>query len=272
MLSAWRTTNILLLFAAASMSVLCGCGGPPQRAVAIRFELHQGSSDNAVGITDVRFYVHGVELLDREGGGHALLLDSVSPARSDDWQNDQIALVDLTGATADERNTVVRGVVHTDTKELRGLRFSVGVPFAFNHVNPLTAPPPLNRADLFWNWQTGYKFLRVDIEAAGRVSAFHLGSTGCSSASALRPPMQPCAQPNVMRIEFDEFDPARDVVRLNLSAIAAALQASNGVACTGEYAHVPACAAAYAATGLSLDTGLCDGDVCAAQTLFRVSP
>ncbi|HJY35855.1 MAG TPA: hypothetical protein VJ299_00255, partial [Steroidobacteraceae bacterium] len=72
---------------------------------------------------------------------------------------------------------------------------------------------------------------------------------GCSSASALRPPAQPCAQTNEMHIEL-KGDPLRGVVRLRLRALAAAAQSANYVACTGDYQVDPACKDAYAATGL----------------------
>lgn len=263
MLSVGRIIAILLLFVAIGMGALAGCGGQREHEVAIRFELHRGSSEGGVDLQDARLYVHGFELIDADGRAHLLRLRSHAP-----WQNESVALIDLIGASADDRNVVARGVMRSETRAFRGLRFSVGVPFALNHVNPLTAPPPLNRADLFWTWQTGYKFLRLDFRIDGHDSAFHLGSTGCSSASALRPPAASCAQPNVMRIELAHFDPQSHVVRVDLTGVIEALRTSDGVACTGDYANLPACAAAFSATGMNIATGQCEGDVCATQALF----
>jgi len=267
MLPARRLTTILLPFAALGMGVLVACEGQRARDVEIRFELRQGSSDDDVIIQDARVYVHGFELIGAGGQAHALRLSSASP-----WQNEQVALIDFIGSTEADRNLVVRGSAQMDVNEVRSLRFSVGVPFALNHANPLTAPSPLDRADMFWAWQTGYKFLRVDVAIGGHDSVFHLGSTGCSSASALRPPVSPCAEPNSTRVELAGFDPKYSVIRLNLAPLVAALRTSSGVACTGEYAQVAACAAAYATTGLNIDTGHCDDDACSSQSLFELAP
>ena len=113
----------------------------------------------------------------------------------------------------------------------------------------MTAPPPLDRGEMFWSWQSGHKFLRADLAVADHEWAFHVGSTGCSSASALRPPAQPCAQPNEMQLEL-KGDPLSGVVRLRLQPLAAAAQSASYVVCTGDYEVDPACKDAYAATGL----------------------
>lgn len=82
------------------------------------------------------------------------------------------------------------------------LSFYLGVPTELNHQNPLTAATPLNQADMFWNWQGGHKFFRLELQGAAQSWALHLGSTGCVSASVLRPPATPCAQPNLARVRL----------------------------------------------------------------------
>lgn len=76
------------------------------------------------------------------------------------------------------------------------LAFSLGVPFSDNHNNPVTQPWPLNVPDMFWTWRNGYKFLRIDMQSAADAWAYHLGSVGCVSSSAVRGPEKACAQPN----------------------------------------------------------------------------
>lgn len=88
------------------------------------------------------------------------------------------------------------------------LRFDLGVPFTENHKNPLTQDSPLNQSDMFWNWQLGHKFLRLDLRNNNPVNRhtgwhFHLGSTGCKSASVMRSPSQRCTQPNRFTYEVD---------------------------------------------------------------------
>ena len=150
------------------------------------------------------------------------------------------------------------------------MRFSIGVPFEANHANQLTAVAPLNRAELFWSWQSGYKFFRLELTDQEHASAFHLGSTGCSSASALRPPKESCAQPNVIRVELQGFDPLSQPIAVRVADIVAALQQSGEAACTGDYEREPACAAAFAITGLDVRNGRCNGEdgVCSSQRLF----
>ncbi|WP_052748898.1 MbnP family copper-binding protein [Arsukibacterium ikkense] len=83
------------------------------------------------------------------------------------------------------------------------LSFTLGLPFALNHQNPLSANTPLNHSELFWSWQLGYKFLRLDMQGPDHGWAFHLGSTGCQSASVLRPPTSPCQAANTVVITLD---------------------------------------------------------------------
>ena len=85
--------------------------------------------------------------------------------------------------------------------------FNLGVPFTLNHQSPLTSKSPLNQSDMFWTWQMGHKFFRLDL-AKKQIEKrdtdrnlqtgwqFHLGSTGCKSASVMRSPKQACAYPN----------------------------------------------------------------------------
>jgi len=83
------------------------------------------------------------------------------------------------------------------------LRFTMGLPFEDNHANPLTQPSPLNDSTMFWSWQNGHKFLRLDVSKGSeetRKWSYHLGSVGCDSESAVRPPEKSCAFTN--RVEF----------------------------------------------------------------------
>ena len=147
----------------------------------------------------------------------------------------------------------MQGSIEKGVAAYSGIRLTIGVPLELNHTNPLAAAAPLDRGEMFWSWQSGHKFLRADLADAGHEWAFHLGSTGCSSASALRPPAQPCAQPNEMRIEL-RGDPLRNVIRFRMETLLAAARAASYVVCTGDYLVDPACKDAYAATGLQPGT------------------
>src|SRR5262245_14312020 len=180
---------ILLPVLALFIGVVTGCSGSNVKPVSIRFDVAPGGDGAA--LRSLQFYVHDLELLDEHGKPHRFALDATAP-----WQSERVALLDLAGDLS-RRNATVTGTVDADAPErFAGLRFTVGVPFELNHGNPLTQAAPLDRSDLFWTWQSGHKFLRVDLAADDREWSFHLGSTGCSSASALRPPGTACAQPN----------------------------------------------------------------------------
>lgn len=261
------TAFILLLVLTASTVVLSACSGSSGTPAEIHFGIGMGGeagSADTVVVRNVQFYIHDVQLLDAAGQPHPFRFDAVAP-----WQSGQVALVDLGGGGETVRNGTVRGTPAPGTAEIyTGIRFSIGVPFELNHANPLTAAAPLDRSELFWTWQSGHKFLRVDLLDAGREWSFHLGSTGCSSASALRPPAAPCAQPNVMRVEIAGIDPLRQSVQLQLSELVSSMRAAEHAICTGDYAHNPACANVFAKTGLQVDTGACPNDRCDGQRLW----
>jgi uncharacterized repeat protein (TIGR04052 family) len=81
------------------------------------------------------------------------------------------------------------------------LKFTLGVPAAINHQNPLQAQAPLQQSDMHWNWQHGYKFLRLDLTGSANWS-LHLGSTGCSAPSVMRAPTTPCQRPNQIPVSM----------------------------------------------------------------------
>jgi uncharacterized repeat protein (TIGR04052 family) len=83
------------------------------------------------------------------------------------------------------------------------LQFTLGLPEALNHQNPLQASSVFQAPDMHWNWQFGYKFFRLDLASAADNTAanaspwsFHLGSTGCDAPSVMRAPATPCQAPN----------------------------------------------------------------------------
>jgi uncharacterized repeat protein (TIGR04052 family) len=253
---------ILLPIAVAATAVLQSCAPRDADVVTIRFGV--SGADTPIAERSLKFYVHGIALLDEHNQPHELRLSAAAP-----WQSDRGALLDLAGSTTTPRNTSISGTLAASAPRYTGIRFSVGVPFDLNHTNPLTAAPPLDRSDMLWTWQSGHKFLRVDLAGDGHEWSFHLGSTGCSSASAIRPPQAPCAQPNVMRVEL-QGDPVHGIVHLRVEQLAAAMRAANFTTCTGEYSRDAACAAPFALTGLSTETGTCADASCSAQKLWTL--
>jgi uncharacterized repeat protein (TIGR04052 family) len=181
-----------------------------------------GASATTVTITDFRFYVHGVELRDAASG------DWVAVALTQDglWQHQDVALLDFEDKTGNcgngttETNARVVGQVPAGSYD--GLRFKLGLPFELNHGDAATAPSPLNLTGLFWNWQGGYKFLRVDSLPVGADSPFnlHLGSTGCDGDPSTGAVVS-CSRPNVTSIELAPFDLAASVAVADYAAVIA---------------------------------------------------
>lgn len=246
--------------ALAAFAILAAAPVPPATAaetepVTIRFKAAVGNQPFACGrsydgigtagsrITpsDFRFYVSEIALIDAGGRAVPMALD-----QDGRWQHQSVALLDFenkTGPCANgtaETREIVTGTVPAGRYD--GLRFTLGVPFALNHADATIAPSPLNLTSLFWSWQGGYKFLRVDFTSAvkpaessdpaasgqghhapadgGQGFVIHLGSTGCGSAGPMRPPAS-CDHPNRPLIEFAHFDPPANVVVADLKALLA---------------------------------------------------
>lgn len=226
--------------AVTASAALIGCVGPepgPEphgHEVAVAFEAKVGDQPFActstyagMGTTgttltpqDLRLYVHDVRLVNDAG-------DEVALAVTDnDHQLDGVALLDF----EDKTGTCANGTpaVHTEISgtapegTYTGLRFTLGVPFEANHQNPATAAPPLDDTTMFWNWQGGYKFLRLDSATTGLGQGFfvHLGSTGCDGDPATGG-VTACANQNRPAVALDGFDPTSEAVIVDVAALLA---------------------------------------------------
>jgi uncharacterized repeat protein (TIGR04052 family) len=183
-----------------------------------------GLSKARITASDFRFYVHDVRLVSASGDTVRAPLVARAP-----WQDADVALLDFENGTATCANgtpeTNDELVVMAPAGDYRGVAFTLGVPFARNHGDLAAQAPPLSLSRLFWSWNGGYKFLRVDMRATQADSApsswvIHLGSTGCTVADGAKSPTA-CAQPNRAEIAIANFDPARDVIVADLAALLA---------------------------------------------------
>jgi uncharacterized repeat protein (TIGR04052 family) len=180
-----------------------------------------GSTSTTATATDFMMYVSSVELLRADGSAEPVEL--VQDGR---WQIDDIALLDFAtntncpNATADT-NYVVRGTVPAGN--YTGLRFVLGVPFARNHADVASAPSPLNLSRMFWSWNAGYKFVRLDLTTTGVPTGWnlHLGSTTCTPGGG--PTVQPttCAQQNRPTVTLNGFNAASNVVIADVASLLA---------------------------------------------------
>jgi uncharacterized repeat protein (TIGR04052 family) len=217
---------------------------------------------------DFRFYVFDVRLVTDDGEEVPVTLDeNVRP-----WQLGDLALLDFEDGCSNgdpALNDTVHGTVPHG--EYTGVRFVMGVPFDLNHGNQATAPEPLSLGAMFWSWQAGYKFIRMDsINLSGDAFLVHLGSTGCEG----NPPQSPvtsCARPNRVNVELDDFDSHSDVIVADLAALLADsnIEFNTPETLPGCQATPtdPDCDAIFANFGLNLEDGTSDPS---AQQFFRV--
>ena len=230
---------------------------PGTQPVSVRFALHPPPTLAPAALTPtLRFYVSDLRMVDGDGQASRVRLASARPT-----QDERTALVSLT-ADASE-NAVIHGTVARG--DYLHLEFLLGVPFARNHGNPLQAEPPLDRPAMFWAWQSGHKFLRLDL---GNAWSFHLGSTGCHSASAMRPPHVECRRPNLARIRLPATVATDAQVIVDLGALIAGVDPTMDANCMGSYADDDTCARVLAALGIDAETGRCLAD-CRGQRVFR---
>lgn len=122
-----------------------------------------GTSQTTITPKDFRFYVSNVALIDENGDAVPLELE-----QDGKWQHQSTALLDFEdgSGTCDNGTTEINTTVVGSVPEgnYQSLQFTLGVPKKLNHEDAAIAPSPLNLTSMWWNWQGGYKFLRVDLE------------------------------------------------------------------------------------------------------------
>lgn len=261
-----QTQDITLNFAAHVGDEVAACGTTYAGI---------GSTDAAIEFADLRFYVSNVQLLTESG--EAVALDLV---QDDTWQAQNVALLDFEDASgACNGNPALNSQVIGSVPEgsYTGVRFDLGVPQTLNHLDTTTAPSPLNVTPMWWNWRGGYKFLRVDLVVPDSDNPgwpIHLGSTGCTGEVATLPPSEPCARPNVVTVQLDDFDPSEDTVVADIAALLGFSDVSQSLelappGCMSGPAD-PDCDTLFLrGFGLSRESGTCPSGLCD-QQLFRV--
>lgn len=244
---AQPTQDITLRFAAEFLGKPFTCG---QSVAGI------GVNKSTVSPADFRIYVSNIELVRADGSAAPLMLE-----QDGKWQYRNVALLDFengaggcANGTPDTRQIVTGKAA---AGKYTGVRFQIGVPFELNHQDPTLAPSPLNLTAMFWTWQGGYKFVKIDFDTNGNASAgkpmasgqhmeggmnhgmsknamgkggmhakasgfaIHLGSTLCKSEGRTSAPSA-CANSNRMSIAFNSFDPAKNVIVFDPAPVLAA--------------------------------------------------
>lgn len=253
-----------------------------RESVQIRFAAQVGDQPFACGTeyggigrsaatilpTEMRFFVSAVELVAADGRTVPVDLDVDGL-----WQSERVALLDFENGTGPCVNgnaptrEVVTGTVPAG--EYVGLRFDVGVPFEDNHLDLTTQPSPLSLSRMFWAWNSGHKFMRVDLRVGDGGWMIHLGSTHCTPRESATSTPDRCEHPNRPTIELPQFDADEDVVVFDLAALLADADVSRNTEGTAggcmSSQDDPECAPLFASLGLA------HGDRApVAQSAFRV--
>lgn len=245
-----------------------------------------GSTNATATPTDFRFYVHDVQLLRADGTAVPVALAETP------WQRDGVALLDFEngqgpcaqGGNA-PTNEALRGSVAPGS--YTGIRFTLGVPERHNHQDATVAPSPFNLTAMFWNWQNGYKFVKVDLRVGSAMPAaagapahggaagsggfsLHLGSTQCA-APAPTAPGRDCRNPNRPVVTLTGFDPLGAPVIADIGPVLAGVDITRNTQGTPpgcmSFPNDPECRTVLPALGLPYM------DVAAGeQRFFRVQP
>lgn len=245
------------------------------------------AGDHTVGLSDLRFYVSNVQLLDEDGVAVEHTLDQ------NDFQyqgtSGQVSLVDLTGNTsgtcANSSIAYAEGTARTNAgitgttivEHVHSVRFDVGVPQALMQEviannSAEGAPSPLN--EMYWSWVMGYRHfvfnMTVDDGTTAGEGYLHIGSTGCSAMGELAlSDRDACDLLNTPAVDLHDFDLTSDVVAVDLGAALAGLDMvapvydpttfevigeTVGMECHS-FASQDDCPTVFANFGLDLDTG-----------------
>ncbi len=236
-----------------------------------------GTKDTTAKLADARFFISNIELKSSDGTWESVALNT------NDWQYNDVALLDFEDGKdackdsgTPEMNKSIIATVRSGT--YTDLRFSLGVPFELNHIDNATAPAPLNTPGMFWVWQGGYKFARVDwLVTGGEVPRFntHLGSTGCESAAKTTPPQARCKNPNMPTFELPISDFKNISVAFDLETLIAKTDMSANTidsppGCMSSPMDGSDCEGIFDTLGMSFTSGTCE-DNCSGQTAFTAA-
>ncbi len=180
-----------------------------------------GASKSKITPTDLRFFLSNWQWIDKKGNKTPMKL-----IQDKQWQFADIALIDLENGESGclngtkAMNNTINYSIPKNINDIVGVYFELGVPFAQNHQDPTSAPAPLNQSAMFWVWQIGYKFFKLEaniISHGGeKPYSLHLGSTECQSDAKIIAPSR-CNNPNRVMVNLPNFNPEKQQITLDLA-------------------------------------------------------
>jgi uncharacterized repeat protein (TIGR04052 family) len=186
-----------------------------------------GSAKSTITPSEFRMFVHGVELLTADGKAVPLALE-----QDGRWQSEGLAMLDFEdgsgpcGNGTPELRTTITGTAPEG--RYTGVRFVVGVPFERNHGDLAQQPAPLSVTRMFWAWNSGHKFIRLDAKTeTGKNWVLHLGSAGCTPNEVATASPTQCAHANRVTVTMDRFDIDADAIVADVAALYAGSDLEN---------------------------------------------
>jgi uncharacterized repeat protein (TIGR04052 family) len=170
-----------------------------------------GTSKSTITPSEFRVFVHGVELLTGDGKAVPLALE-----QDGRWQSEGLAMLDFEDGTGPCGNGTpeLRTTITGDAPAGRytGVRFTIGVPFERNHGDLAAQPAPLSVTRMFWSWNAGHKYIRLDSKTeSGKNWVLHLGSADCTPTGIATAAPTACAHANRPTVTFAQLDIDADV-------------------------------------------------------------
>lgn len=229
----------LTLALGAACAVACGTGASASDAgrstsIEFRAEINRepfvcgqtyanvGIASSDFTVTDARLYVYDIELVDLSEQTHPLMLDANA------YQSRGLALLDFENGCGPDgtpgTHTVVTGVA--PELDYQAVRFTLGVPKARNFIDLAHAAPPLDVTGMYWVWQSGYRFLKLDGAspiAGGGIEPFsvHVGASGCPGKNLASPPEGDCLYPNTVTYDLPAFSPTHSSITVDIGDLLA---------------------------------------------------
>lgn len=245
-----------------------------------------GTSDANGSIADFRYFVSEIKLKLADGTSQTLILENNNNQYYSDV-NGSVAILDFednTGTCVNRGNdsdiyTTLKGEITTNS-EITGLEFTVGVPFALNHIEFPTIPA-LTKSSMNWSWASGRKFTKFEVNptdannTAGDIFNFHLGSTSCSDSDS-DSHTDECTQPNRVTISYDNFNPETQKIVLDYAQLLAKVDIVDDKGYKSgcmSFLGDPECTEMFSAIGLdytTLDGSCFNGDCTTNQSIFSV--
>lgn len=191
-----------------------------------------GNNEQLLGATSknwqyqqLQFFIHDVEVNTKKNGWQPWSMTTNA------HQAENVALLgEVCNREGDQGYWQLELTPLNEVSMITDIRFTLGVPFALNHLNPLTQPSPLNEASMFWGWQGGHKFIRAELASPDDDWLFHLGSTGCKALSPVRAPKSECLYPNRVVISLP-FTSQKTTIEFDLAALIADIALTRANSC-----------------------------------------